>query len=533
VRRAAILATCLIGAAVVVAAPLADSVTGPTLTLSESSQYEHIVGTTLYYAPTDANNGSFTVAATASAGSGIANVAFPAVFGSDSSVDSTSPYAHTYSWEAGTAVSGAKTVTATDKDTPADVATAAFTLTPDTTAPTGQSIALGGGPGFSALSVPLTPENGIDAGSGVNTSRGTVERASAELAGGACGSFGPYSEVGLTDGADTTVTSGACYRYRYRAADNVGNVSAPSTPTPDAEVDATPSTTPTLLFTGLTNTAASGSVVYYPPAGSGSFAVTVTASDAESGIASYTFPAIPGSAVAGAGPSRVFRLSGEQTSATGPLAVTATNGTGLTSAAASFTLVADAAPPVVAIRCNGRPCVATGYRKPVTVTLPATDAGGSGLHTIRYTVDGGTPDDDTGADYEGPLVVSTLTRLKVRAYDRVGNASAVVGATVRSLADRLVFTAPRRLAAKVGVRFLSARVVSTRRAIVSATMSGPNLGKPQRWRFILDSGLSIVRLRLAARPAARAGYRISWAAQAGSQTAKATTWVAFRRSRAK
>ena len=62
-----------------------------------------------------------------------------------------------------------------------------------------------------------TPAPGIDAASGV------VERATATLTNGTCGSFGSWNTVTLTGGADTTVTSGNCYRYRYTITDNVGN----------------------------------------------------------------------------------------------------------------------------------------------------------------------------------------------------------------------------------------------------------------------------------------------------------------------
>lgn len=142
------LLACLAIAFVVVAEPLADSVTGPTVTLTESSLYEHVSGTTLYYAPTGSNSGSFTATATTSAGSGIASVAFPAVFGADALIDTTTPYAQTYSWTPGASAGGSKTVTATDRDIPADVGTATFVVTPDTSPPGGQTIALSGGPGY-------------------------------------------------------------------------------------------------------------------------------------------------------------------------------------------------------------------------------------------------------------------------------------------------------------------------------------------------------------------------------------------------
>src|SRR5205807_7610177 len=89
VKRAAVLLACLAIAVVVVGEPLADSVTGPTLTLSESTAFEYVSGSTLFYAPVSSNTGSFTVTATASAGSGIASVDFPDVFGSGVVSDSS------------------------------------------------------------------------------------------------------------------------------------------------------------------------------------------------------------------------------------------------------------------------------------------------------------------------------------------------------------------------------------------------------------------------------------------------------------
>jgi hypothetical protein len=525
VKAIAAIVACLATAVVVVAEPLADVVTGPSLSLSESSPYEHVSGSTLYYAPTGSNSGSFTVTATASAGVGIANVAFPVVFGSDSLTDTASPYAQTYSWTTGASASGSKTVTATDKSVPADTATATFVVTPDTTAPSGQTVALSGGPGYSTLSVPLVLGNATDTGSGVDSSTKVVERASATLSNSTCGSFGSYAAVTLSGGADRTVTTGSCYHYQYKAVDNVGNVSTPSTATSDAKVDTTPPTPPTLFFTGLTHAAAAGSIVYYPATGSGSFTVTAASTDGESGIASYAFPSVPGFTVAGTGASRIFTFSGAQSTPAAPISVTATNGTGLTSAAASFMLVPDPSPPTVTILCNGKPCLATAYAKEVAVTLAATDTGGSGVDTILYTLDGAAPTPDDGAEYDGALRVRALTHLKVRAYDKAGNASQVVGVTIHSLADRLVFAAPRQLKIKVKARYVQARVSSTARVRVTAVMSGAGLKQPHRWRFILGSGASIVQLQLPKSIKRPGRYAVVWNASAGTKRAKASTRV--------
>jgi chitobiase/beta-hexosaminidase-like protein len=512
-------------AAVVVGEPLADPVTGPTLSLSESSPYEYVSGSTLYYAPTGSNSGSFTVTATTSAASGIASVAFPIVFGSDSLTDTTSPYSQTYSWTSSASASGSKTVTATDGDTPADTGTATFIVTLDKTAPSGQTVALSGGPGFSTLSVPLMLGDGTDSGAGVDSSRGLVERASATLSNGTCGSFGSYAAVTLSSGADTTVTTGHCYHYQYTAADNVGNVSTATAATSDAKVDSTPPTLPTVFFSGLTHAAASGSIVYFPPTGSGSFTVTAASTDSESGIASYTFSSVSGFTVAGTGASRIFSFSGAQSTPVAPISVTATNGTGLASAAGSFTLVPDPTPPTVTILCNDKPCLATAYAKEVAVTLTATDSGGSGVDTILYTTDGAAPTPDDGTEYEGGLRVRTLTHLKVRAYDKAGNASEVMGVTVRSLADRLVFAAPAQLRVKVKALYVRARVSSNARAKVTAVMTGPGLRQPRRWRFILSPGASIVQLQLPKAIKRPGRYTVVWNVLAGTRKARASTRV--------
>jgi len=524
VKRAVVLAAAVAAAAALVSAPGAE-VTKLTLSLEESSAYSIVSGTTLYYAPTGSNSGSFTVTATAKADTSIDEVEFPAAFGADSFEDDTKPYSQTYSWTASSSETGSKTVTATETGG-VNTKSAQFRIAPDKSPPTGQSVALSGRPAYSTLSVPLSLTNGTDDGAGVDPSSGVVERASAPLAQGTCGTFGPFAPVTVSGGVDASVATGNCYRYQYKVADKLGNLSAASPPSGDAKVDVTPPSTPGLSFSGLANAAAAGSVVYYRPGAGTSFTVAAASTDAESAVASYAFSAPAGLTPLGSGPSRTFSLPATATGLLGPLTVAATNGTGLASGPASFSLVPDAAPPTVSIRCNGRPCRTTAYPKAVTVTLAAADTGGSGVGTIRYTFDGTTPTLDHGAEYEGPFVVRTLTTVRVRVFDKVGNASRLVSARVRSLADRYVFAAPTRLRAAAHARFLTARLGSSRRAIASVSLAGPGLKHPHRWRFVLGSGTSIVQLRL---PATRTGkYTLVWSMQAGSKKSRKTTVVVFR-----
>ena len=227
----------------------------PTPVTGGGAQYYDSGTETLYFRPS--GSGSFQLNATASDGqSDVASVEFPDLsalngFSGSGGTDASSPYASTtYSWTSGASGDpGGKTVTATNSA--GGTATTTITITPDSTAPTGQTAALSGGPYYSSTSVPLTLANGSDSGAGIDSSSGVVERDSATLTGGTCGSFGSWSTVTLSGGADTTVVSGNCYRYRYSVADLVGNVSAPSSSSTDAKIDTTApavaATTPTAV----------------------------------------------------------------------------------------------------------------------------------------------------------------------------------------------------------------------------------------------------------------------------------------------
>src|SRR5207245_2090135 len=130
----------------------------------------------------------------------------------------------------------------------------------------GQSVSLSGGPYYTTLSVPLSLGNGSDSGSGIDASSGIVERASATLSAGSCGSFGSYAPVSLSAGADTSVLSGNCYRYRYLISDKVGNQSAASAASADAKVDSSAPSAPALTASGSSASEfASGSTLFYNP----------------------------------------------------------------------------------------------------------------------------------------------------------------------------------------------------------------------------------------------------------------------------
>jgi hypothetical protein len=517
-------------------APTVANAAPTEATTGADDQYFASATNTIWFRPAGA--GSFTLNATPTdAESGVASVAFPDVSatagwsGSTGGTASASPYAspQAYTWTAGATAPGAKTLTVTNKA--GLTATTALTISADSTAPAGQSIALTGGPYFTTASVPLTISRGTDTGSGLDTTRDVVERASAPLTNGTCGTFGSFAAVTLHGGADTSVVSGNCYRWQLKVTDNVGNVSAASTAaTADAKVDTSAPSTPALLFTGLANAAAVGNVVFFRPASTGSFTVTASASDPESGVPTYTFPSITGFTVTGTGASRTFSFSSAVSAPLAPISVTATNGDGLTSPAATFTLVPDPGAPALIVRCNKLPCSSTkAYAGAVTVTATATDTPGSGLDSIRYTTTGADPTPDEGLEYSNGLIVRELTTLKFRAYDVAGNASALVTVTIHSLADRLVFGAPLRVSVRPTGRYLQARVSSTKRARVLATMSGRGLKTPHRWRFTIGTGASIVQLRLPTAAKRPGTYNVRWTVTAGTKRAVKLTHVTLRR----
>ena len=96
----------------------------------------------------------------------------------------------------------------------------------------------------------------------------------------------------------------------------------------------------------------------------------------------------------------------------------------------------DTSAPSSAISCNGAACAAA-YAAAVTVSLSATDTGGSGLKEIRYTTNGSDPTTTTGTVYSAPFSVASTTTVKYRAFDNAGNAE-----TVRSTTIQLDTSAP-------------------------------------------------------------------------------------------
>jgi hypothetical protein len=125
-------------------------------------------------------------------------------------------------WTAGAANTG---IVPSANDAAGNLNTRATSIISDTAPPTGGGIFYTDGY-VGGLTVPVSVTAATDGGAGLNETAGAtrVERRTAALASGVCAAFAnTWATVTLIGGADTTVSSGNCYQYRYVAVDNVGN----------------------------------------------------------------------------------------------------------------------------------------------------------------------------------------------------------------------------------------------------------------------------------------------------------------------
>ncbi|HWB57305.1 MAG TPA: Ig-like domain-containing protein [Gaiellaceae bacterium] len=421
-----------------IAHPAADD-TAPSHSLSVTEltnpggQYFDAATATQYY--NTAAGGTFRVDdAAGDAGSGVASATFPALaatgFTHTATTDTTSPYqSNTYTWTtANTTSPGAQAVSAVDNALNSSSPSPQLTLTRDVAAPSGQTLALVGGPYYTSLSVSLSAGDGSDAGAGLETSSRLYERDSAPLTNGSCGAFsGTWTTVA---NPDTTVTSGSCYRYRYSIADNVGNRSATVTAPVDARVDTSAPGAPSLALAENPADPAqhvSGTTLYYRPgAGGGTFRVTASASDGQSGIASVAFPAIAnvtGGGSDGSSPYEMDYTWSASTVAGGNQNVTATNNAGLVSANGPFVLTQDGSVPSTT---DDAASIGSGWKTTSqVVTLTPADGAGSGVAATYYTTDGSTPTTSSAQGTTINLTTDGIHTIKYFSVDNVGNAEPV------------------------------------------------------------------------------------------------------------
>ncbi len=267
-------------------------------------------GTTVYYRGAAAGNLQLQNAVS-DAGSGPASSVFPALGGTVGSWTHTTqtvntpaggPYVTTnnFAWSAGETNSPTESVTSTDNAGNTSNATV-LTFTNDSTAPTGSVTAPAASANVRGSSVAVT-SNSADGGSGV---------ASAQFQRSPAGA-GTWTNIGAADTSspysvnwDTTAVADGLYDLRVITTDNVGN-SFTSAAVVNVRVD---NTLPTNALS-VQSVSPAGSVfqngvtVYYRGAAAGSFQLQDIVSDAGSGPASSTFPALGGTAARGRTPAR-------------------------------------------------------------------------------------------------------------------------------------------------------------------------------------------------------------------------------------
>ena len=258
-----------------------SSPSAPSLTLSNPSGGLYASGTSAWFKPSSA--GSFDLGAASSDGdTGIASYTFPSAGAMGASWSASgSGASRTYSFSAGAAEPGTKSVDAANGA--GSSSSSNFTVSADSTAPTTtvqcNAAACLSGTYYTSAPVHVTLSADDGSGSGVQKIRYTTDGTNPSPVNGS-----DYS--GTIDVASTTT-------IKFRAYDNLGNEEAVGSQ--DVLLDGTP---PNLSLTLAENPASgaqhvSGTTLFYRPgAGGGTFRVTATTDDPQTGVTSVDFPSV-------------------------------------------------------------------------------------------------------------------------------------------------------------------------------------------------------------------------------------------------
>ena len=402
--------------------------------------------------------GSATVALTATdADSGVASIEYQ--------LDGGAYQAYTAPVEVNTAGEHTVNFRATDNaGNVSTVGTESFTLVepaPDDTTPpqvsaevSGDQDAEGNYVGSATVTVTAT-----DADSGVDT----VEY---QLDGGA---YQAYT-------APITVDTAGEHTVSFRATDNAGNVSAAGSVSFTVVEPAPDDTTPPQVSAEIAGDQdAEGNYV-------GSATVTVTATDADSGVDTVEYQLDGGAYQAYTAPITVD-TAGEHT-----VSFRATDNAGNVSAAGSvsFTVVEpapdDTTAPEVSGEVSGDQDAEGNYVGSATVTITASDAD-SGVDTVHFAVDGGSY-----SPYTEPIVVSEPGEHTVsfRATDNAGNTSEISSVSFAVVAEDPDDTTPPQLSGEVaGDQDAEGNYVGSATVTLSASDSGSGVFA---LRYSLDGG---------------------------------------------
>ncbi len=316
----------------------------------------------------------------------------------------------------------------------------------DLAGPTGGSVDATGLVGTgSRYSTSTTLNLALSAGSdpsGLDSATARLDRATAPLTGGSCGTYGEAETIATAPTSPRTdvVDDGLCYRYEYVVSDTQGNGTTYTSG--DIKVDTTAPGAVALTPTSGSGSYVSGSQVYYrPAAATRTFTVTANVTENESGIASYGFPTIgAGWSATGTGNSRQYTWPTTST-VSGAQTVTATSNAGVAaSPSGSFTVTPDSTAPTTSVTYTGGIANAPA----VSVTTAASDAG-SGLASVTLergaaTLTGASTcgaftwsllATNPAASYADTLPSTGCYQYRLTATDQVGNTfTTATGATV-------------------------------------------------------------------------------------------------------
>ncbi|HET9849387.1 MAG TPA: chitobiase/beta-hexosaminidase C-terminal domain-containing protein, partial [Candidatus Dormibacteraeota bacterium] len=234
------------------------------------------------------------------------------------------------------------------------------------------------------------------------------------------GGSGVRTIIYTTNGTDPSTANGTPYlgtfsiastaTVKFRAYDNAGNAEAVNSQL--IQVDTTAPTS-TISCNG-----SSCATTFY----NASVTVSLSATDAESGIASIVYT------TDGSDPSKsngTVYVSTFVVGSTTTVKYRAYDNAGNAEPVNSQLIQIDTIPPASTISCNGIACASGFYNATVSISLAATDSGGSGVASIRYTTDGTDPSLTNGNVYGGAFSLPGSTTVKYRAYDNAGNVEPV------------------------------------------------------------------------------------------------------------
>jgi hypothetical protein len=328
----------------------------------------------------------------------------------------------------------------------------------DTAPPTGGALTANGSSSDSfntTGTIALGATSFTDTNSGLAAGANAITRASASLSGNVCGTFSGATSVTIgASGNDSASLSTGCYRYTLSAADAAGNTATPAT-SAVVKVDTSAPATPSLAFSGLSANAfydSGANTLFIRPSTGGTFTVTASSSDSDTGIQGYSFGTLNsngGSNFVGsqAGSRFDYTFGATTTAPTTARTVSATNNAGGASNV-TYSLVTDTqAPSGGALTINGAATDSFSTTGVVAVTRTNFADAGSGLAagSNGVTRASATLINGVCGSFSAPVAVTldasnndstTLGngcyRYTLDASDKVGNAAiTVTSATVK------------------------------------------------------------------------------------------------------